>query len=441
MGKGLGGRFNKGNILNHIVRFVHICLLGGMLLSSCEYDLKPATSMIVDELEPTAQLDSTFLFGIYADDYAILQDTVRSGWTLSHMLLPYGISQYQVNLADAVLRDSSVNVRYIVEGKPFTVFTYEQDSLVTTAYLVYEPDLYSFVVMDFRNPDTVFANRIEKEVVYVERLIAGEIAKNSNLSNELNQLTGAYSVTAALAEGVEAIYAWSIDFFKLQVGDKFVVVYDEKVVDDQAYGVDRIKYIWFEHNGKGKYAFHYVTDSVQGFSGYYDEEAREMKRPFLMSPVKFARISSAYNLNRIHPIYKQRKAHLGTDYAAPTGTPILATADGTVTQATRSGGNGIYVKLRHNSVYETQYLHMSKIADGIRPGVRIAQGQVIGYVGQTGAATGPHVCYRFWKNGKQVDHRAEKFPNSEPMDKSLIPDYKTYIAPLKAKLDQRITVF
>lgn len=143
-------------------------------------------------------------------------------------------------------------------------------------------------------------------------------------------------------------------------------------------------------------------------------------------------------MNRFHPIYKTRKPHLGTDYAAPTGTPILATADGTVSRASRSRGNGIYVKLKHNKVYDTQYLHMSKIADGIRPGVRVKQGQVIGYVGSTGAATGPHVCYRFWKNGRQINHRSEKFPKSEPMKEEVLPEYMKYIEPLKKQLDDEI---
>jgi murein DD-endopeptidase MepM/ murein hydrolase activator NlpD len=216
-----------------------------------------------------------------------------------------------------------------------------------------------------------------------------------------------------------------------------VVFYDEKAVEGVPYAVDNISYAWFEHRDEGIFAFNF-QDSTGEVSGYYDEKGREMKRPFLMSPVKFARISSSFNMNRFHPIYKTRRPHLGTDYAAPTGTPIIATADGTVSRASRSRGNGIYVKLRHNKTYDTQYLHMSKIADGIRPGVRVKQGQVIGYVGSTGAATGPHVCYRFWKNGRQINHRAEKFPNSEPMKDEVIPEYLEFIEPLKKELDEEI---
>jgi murein DD-endopeptidase MepM/ murein hydrolase activator NlpD len=268
-------------------------------------------------------------------------------------------------------------------------------------------------------------------------MVSGVIQQNSSLSVELGKSFDKYAMSAALVDAIEGVYAWSVDFFKLQAGDRFVVFYDEKAVEGVPYAVDNISYAWFEHRDEGMFAFNF-QDSTGEVSGYYDENGREMKRPFLMSPVKFARISSSFNMNRFHPIYKTRRPHLGTDYAAPTGTPIIATADGTVSRASRSRGNGIYVKLSHNKTYDTQYLHMSKIADGIRPGVRVKQGQVIGYVGSTGAATGPHVCYRFWKNGRQINHRAEKFPNSEPMKEEVIPEYLEFIKPLKKKLDLEI---
>lgn len=377
------------------------------------------------------------LFGYDMDKYDVIKDTVKSGWTFSHLLTPYGISQYQINIAAENAADSLISLKYIVKGRPFTILTEKGDTTRRAKHLVYEPDVFSYVAFDFTE-DTVLITKKDKDIEYNSKYIHGEIEKNSNLTSELTKWFDNYNLTAELADKIEGIYAWSIDFFRLQPKDKFVVHFIEKSINDQAYGVDKIDRIWFEHNGGGKYAFLFTTDSINNIKGYYDEEGNEMKRPFLMSPVKFARISSGYNPNRMHPIYKKRKAHLGTDYAAPTGTPILATADGTVTKASRSGGNGIYVKLRHNRTYETQYLHMSKIADGIKPGVRVEQGQTIGYVGSTGAATGPHVCYRFWKNGRQVNHRAEEFPDSEPMADSLLPSYKEYIQPLKKELDSII---
>lgn len=402
-------------------------------VSSCSENAKnrrAKKNRIEEKIEETA-----LVFGFDLDNYEVYYDTVQSGWTFSHMLIPFGINQFQINNAAEAASDSLIGLKYVVDGRPFVVLTKKKDTSMTAQHLVYETDAFSYVVFDFEK-DTIKVRKESKPVTLEEKTVAGKIHKNSNLTAELNKNFQNYSMTADLADRIEGIFAWSIDFFRLQPNDRFAAVYQEKVVDSIPYSVDQIDYIVFEHNDKAKYAFRYVTDSTSQKVGYYDEEGREMKRPFLMTPVKFARISSGYNLNRVHPIYKRRKAHLGTDYAAPTGTPILATADGTVSHATRSGGNGIYVKIRHNKTYETQYLHMSKIANGIRQGVRVEQGQVIGYVGSTGAATGPHVCYRFWKNGKQINHRAEKFPDSEPMADSLIPAYIEYIKPYKKELDK-----
>ena len=438
----MGGRCKKEYSLVYLLKKKYwIIVLTPLFLMniSCETKSKESTLSASTDAVLVQKVNDS-LFGLSLSDYDVVFDTIQSGWTLSHMLLPYQVSQYHANLSDILMKDATIGLNYVNEGRPFAVFHSKKDKSRIAKYVVYEPDVYSYITFNFSS-DSVVITKTMKDVRIEERIISGEILKNSNLSVEINKQVQTYALTAALADGIESIYAWSIDFFKLQEGDKFIVVYDEKSIDGVSYGIGQIKYTWFEHSGAGKYAFSYVTDSTENQKGYYDEKAREMKRPFLMSPLKFARMTSAYNLNRIHPIYKQKRAHLGTDYAAPTGTPILATADGTVIKAARGGGNGIYVKLRHNSVYETQYLHMSKHGEGIREGVRVNQGQVIGYVGATGAATGPHVCYRFWKNGKQVDHRAQKFPNSEPMKEELIPDYLKYIEPLKEKLDAVIGGF
>jgi murein DD-endopeptidase MepM/ murein hydrolase activator NlpD len=242
-------------------------------------------------------------------------------------------------------------------------------------------------------------------------------------------------MTGEMAEYIAGVFAWTIDFFRLHPGDAFKVKYDEKSVEGIPYTVDKISAAWFRHQGKEFFAFRYVIDSAGNKVGFFDEKGKEMKRPFLMAPVKYSRISSGFSLKRFHPVQKYWKAHLGTDYAAPHGTPIMATADGYVIAATYAGGNGNYVKIKHDEVYSTQYLHMSGFAPGIKKGVFVRQGETIGYVGSTGLATGPHVCYRFWKNGQQIDHRAEKFPESVPMVDSLLPDYLEFIKPIKAELD------
>ncbi|RFC55595.1 peptidoglycan DD-metalloendopeptidase family protein [Brumimicrobium aurantiacum] len=399
--------------------------------NSCSQSKKVEVEDIT--LEDTVFVEEDLTFGFDLDEYIVKYDTVEQGWTWNNLFEDFDINQYTINTTAERLKDSLIDMKYILAGKPFMTLKSKKDTSNAPKYLVYEPDVFSYVTFDF-NSDSVGIRKEERPIEIQEKMVSGRIEKNSNLSVELGKNFDNYMMTAAISDAIEGVYAWSVDFFKLQAGDKFVVYYDEKSVDGVPYSVDKIKYVWFEHANEGLYAFNF-TDSTGEVSGYYDDKANEMKRPFLMSPVKFSRISSSFNMNRLHPIYKTRRPHLGTDYAAPTGTPILATADGTISKASRSRGNGIYVKIRHNKTYDTQYLHMSKIANGIRPGVRVKQGDVIGYVGSTGAATGPHVCYRFWKNGRQINHRSEKFPKSEPMKEEVKPEFFEYIKPLKEKLD------
>jgi len=230
------------------------------------------------------------------------------------------------------------------------------------------------------------------------------------------------------------VYAWSIDFFRLQKGDAFSVLYEEEYVDDSIYvGLKRIVAANLTHVGNDFYAFPYENEL--GFNDYYDEDGRSLRKTFLRAPLNFTRISSRYSGRRFHPVQKRWKAHLGTDYAAPTGTPIMSTADGVIIAAKYTSANGNYVKVRHNSTYTTQYLHMSKIKPGIKNGVRVKQGDIIGYVGSTGLATGPHVCYRFWVNGKQVDPYKQKLPDAKPLEGERMDAYKSYMASLKEELD------
>ena len=208
------------------------------------------------------------------------------------------------------------------------------------------------------------------------------------------------------------LYGWSVDFQSLQKGDKYKVQFEEKLIDGQVVGITDIKLAYFEHNGE---PYHAIPFEQNGEVNFFDQDGNSLKKAFLRDPLKYTRISSRYNLRRFHPVQKRYKAHLGTDYAAPTGTEIRSVGDGTVIEARYTSANGNYVKIKHNGTYTTQYLHMSKIGKGIRAGARIKQGQVIGYVGSTGLATGPHLCFRFWKNGKQEDWLREKIPPSEPI--------------------------
>ena len=231
------------------------------------------------------------------------------------------------------------------------------------------------------------------------------------------------------------IYAWTIDFNRLQKGDRFKVIYTDKYIDDSIYaGVHDVKAAYFEHNKVPLYAFEFETDSVKGIRDYFNEKAKNLRRAFLKAPVQFSRVSSRYNLRRRIAYYGNKiRPHKGTDFAANIGTPILATANGTVTESRRKGGNGKYVKIKHNATYSTQYLHM-KIRK-VKVGDYVKQGDVIGWVGMTGNTGGPHDCYRFWKNGRQVDPFKQKLPEPEPISEELKVEYLKFIEPLKIQLD------
>ena len=216
-----------------------------------------------------------------------------------------------------------------------------------------------------------------------------------------------------LAAKMEDALQWSIDFHHLQKEDQFKIVYDQNYIDGKKVGVGKVHAAYFKNANLNEYYAIFYNNGDE--SGFYDLEGKPMKRAFLKAPLKYSRISSYYNPNRFHPILKRRRPHYGTDYAAPYGTPIYAVGDGYVTKASYTKGNGRYVKIRHDDTYETQYLHMQGFAKGIKSGVHVRQGQVIGYVGSTGLATGPHVCFRFWKNGRQINHLKLTFPPSDPL--------------------------
>jgi murein DD-endopeptidase MepM/ murein hydrolase activator NlpD len=245
---------------------------------------------------------------------------------------------------------------------------------------------------------------------------------------------------ANLTNTVADIYAWTLDFYKLQKGDTFKVIYEEKFIDDTTFaGYGKVKSAVFTHKGTDLYAFNFVADSLKGISEYYDEKGNMLRSFFLKAPIKFQyRISSRYNLRRRIAYYGNRiKPHRGTDFAAIIGTPIIATASGTVTESTRRGGNGKFVKIKHNSTYSTQYLHMR--SQKVKRGEYVKQGDVIGYVGMTGNTGGPHVCYRFWKNGREVDpfNPKLKVPEAKPVKESVKNRYLEYIKPLQYQLDNK----
>lgn len=363
-------------------------------------------------------------FGFKYNDFNIVNDTIESGDTFGSILDNQNLNDKLVYDIIAKVKDT-FDVRIMRIGKPFTLFR-TKDRYKKLQAFVYQADRGSYYVVDLR--DSVSVYKKIRPTSIKTRTIAGSL--DGSLSEALNK----QGVDGSLANKLTKVYAWSIDFFKLKKGDKFGITFTERYIEDTIYdGVDSLKAAFFEYKGKTIYAFPFAQNEASGKLDYYDEEGKALKNFFLKAPLKFVNITSHYTKNRFHPVQLIWKAHKGTDYAAPTGTPIMTTASGVVEQTGFTAGNGNFVKVKHDRTYSTQYLHMSKIL--ARRGQHVNQGDVIGKVGSTGLATGPHVCYRFWKNGVQVDALRLKLPNSEPMDKRNLPRFMTIMKPLKRELD------
>ncbi len=321
----------------------------------------------------------------------------------------------------------SFDVRKIKAGKTFTLLK-SKETIPKLEILIYEPDKMGFQVIDFR--DSIHAYTVNYPVSYKIKTVAGEI--DGSLSASIQK----EGLDPGLAAGLAKRFAWTVDFFKFKSGDKFAISVKEKFINDSIYvGTEEILGAYFSYNGKDVYGFPYTQEGEKE-AQFFDENGKQMRTMFLKSPLKYFTITSKFSKNRFHPVQKRFKAHNGTDYAAPHGTPIMTTASGVVVETGRTSGNGNYVKIKHNSMYTTQYLHMSKIL--VRRGQSVTQGQVIGKVGSTGLATGPHVCYRFWKNGVQVDPLKQKLPTSLAMDNKDIANYLTEIKPVKKAIEDKL---
>ncbi len=361
-------------------------------------------------------------YGIVAEHHEVYSDKVKKNQFLSSILTKQDIS-YQ-SISKAVNASEGVfDVRDLKIGQAYTIL---QDSCKRATHFIYESSAIDYIVYDFTDIAHINVYACEREIETRERIASGIIESSLWLTMTSN------NINPVLAVHLSEVFAWTVDFFHTHKGDSFKAIYEEQFVDGKSVGISNIKAAYFKHIGKENYAFNYIAGEDEGF---YDEEGQSVKKAFLKSPLKFSRISSRYSKRRFHPVLKRYKSHLGTDYAAPKGTPILAVGDGTVIAATYHRGNGRYVKIRHNGTYTTQYLHMSRIGKGIKRGSSVKQGQVIGYVGKTGLATGPHLCFRFWKNGVQVDPFKQKMPPSKPLAKKYLAQYQQHMNTVKPQLD------
>ena len=413
-----------------IIAFVVLGILSVSMLTLVSEQGKHATaslSLVGTDVPTKQEIQSlpivvpTTKYGFVLDTFHVLVDTIENNQYLAEILLPQKINYANIDQLAKNVKDTFA-VTKLRAYKEYTILS--RDTAQGADYFIYEPDVYSYVVYDLKN---LSASIKRRKVTTVQKEAAGIIESSLWMAMKNNGLP------IALIDRMEGIFQWSLDFHHIQPGDRFKVVYDEEYIDGEPVGVGKIHGGFFKNYDNEYYGIYHENGK---FKGYYDENAAPMKSPFLKAPIKFSqfRISSSYNLRRFHPVLKRVRPHFGTDYAAAYGTPIVAVANGVVTHASRTKGNGRYVKIKHDAVYQTQYLHMQNFGKGIRSGVHVKQGQVIGYVGSSGLATGPHVCFRFWKNGKQVNHRRLKLPNPEPMPEKEKPAFY----PVRDKIVQQL---
>ncbi len=375
----------------------------------------------IDSKEPTSQQtkesveelskpkekpkEPVFLYGFNKDSIYIIKDKVKPNQNISEILQEYNVSYSEI----AKLAEGSrevFDVRKIRANKPYEVIC-TTDSAHKAKCFIYHPNEIDYVL--FNLEDSLSVKLEHKKVVTKEKTFAGVIT--SSLYNTMVD-NGASPV---LANALADVYAWQIDFFAIQKGDNFKVLYEEKQVDGKAVGMGRILAAEFEHYGETYMAFYFDQGKESGIE-YFDEEGNSLQKTFLKAPLQFSRISSHFSNSRLHPVLKIRRPHHGVDYAAPKGTPVHAVGDGVVIKAQYSGGAGNYVKIKHNSIYTTGYMHLSGYGEGIKVGKTVKQGQIIGYVGSTGLSTGPHLDFRFWKSGHAVDPLKVDPPSAEPVD-------------------------
>jgi murein DD-endopeptidase MepM/ murein hydrolase activator NlpD len=368
-------------------------------------------------------------FGFYSDFLVKQTSSVLKNETLSDILLSKGIAGSKV--AEIVENTRDVfDVRKIRTGNTYHSF-FSADTTDNLVYFVYEKNPTDYIVFDLN--DTIRVYEGNKEISIITN------TRSAKIEHSLYVALMKSDAPSELAISLSQVYAWQVDFYHLQKGDHFKVIYEEGYTesDDREdslkfVGIGKILGAYFNHNNKEFYAIPFFQDSVYQF---FDESGNSLRKAFLKAPLEFGRISSRYSRSRLHPVLKIRRPHLGVDYAAPIGTPVRTTGDGIVVNTGYSNENGKYIKVRHNSVYTTMYLHLSKFAKGIKRGANVQQGQVIGYVGSTGLSTGPHLDYRFFLNGKPVDPLKVEVPPSHPVQEELKTEYEKVKTDIILKLD------
>ena len=378
----------------------------------------------IENKEPLYYENKNIKYGFDFNKFFVNEKKIKRGDTFGSILESNGIDYPEVhNILQNI--KNQVSVKKLNIGKKYFIL-FSDDSIRRPEYFIYTNDITSFLYIKLK--DSIYGKKVNKPIKIRELDARGVIESSlyeTMISNGYNEQLSYY---------LSDIYAWTIDFFRLQKGDRFKILYQEKFVDDTiSIGISKILAASFEHKGKIIEAYEFKVDSVKGITDYFDDDAKNLRRAFLKAPVSFGRVSSRYNLKRKISFYGRVKPHKGTDFAAAVGTPIMTTADGRVVKSSYSKGNGNYVTVKHNNTYSTQYLHMRRRK--VKVGQYVKQGDVIGWVGMTGFTSGPHVCYRFWKNGIQVDPFKQKLPEAKPISSKLKSIFLDYKIPLKERLN------
>lgn len=411
-------------ILSRLKNIIIAVMLILCALPSCnsfrdDYNIRPpfSDSIVSADIRPPS-----LYMGIDTSGYTMIEGKIRRNQFLSEILANYGISYSDI---DRLANNSgeTLNIRNIKAGKQYQLFI-NNDSLSHADYFIYNEDPATSYIFDFT--DSLYIRKFEKPKRVEMKYSSGTIESslwNAMTDNDINPV---------LAVELSEIYAWTIDFFGLQRGDRFKIIYEEEYIDSVSTGIKKIYGAWFSHSGTAFYAIPAIQDSTES---YYDTDGNSLRKAFLKAPLRYSRISSRFSNNRMHPILRIRRPHHGVDYAAAIGTPVHAIGDGRVIKVAYDKGAGRMVKIKHNSVYATAYLHLSRYGKGISTGKYVKQGDIIGYVGSSGLSTGPHLDFRFYKNGQAVDPLKVEAPPVEPISEENHEKFEKISFTIKTLLD------
>ena len=396
-------------------------LLGILLILISSLSCLPGRNRGEAAKEPeVAVKDTVYPLGFCTDSFTVVSGTIKSGDNFTAWLTRLGASAQEAH-ALASASDTVFDVRKLRAGNAYKAYYRDSSAL---QYVVYSNSQVKETIFSLRDSIPVWTYERPVEIVSKK----ADVTINSSLWNDMI----AAGATPDLIVNIADIYAWTVDFFGLQKGDRFRILYSEKMCEGESIGIEKVSYAEFHRGGTCLPAVYF--DQGDGGNTYWNEKGESMRKAFLKAPLKFTRISSGYSLHRLHPVHGTVRAHTGVDYAAPTGTPVRSIGDGTVLSAGwGKGGAGNMVKIRHNSVYTTAYLHLSKMA--VKAGQRVSQGQVIGYVGMTGTATGPHLDFRVWRNGSPINPLKLESPPSEPIKAENLPALDSVLVSMRAALE------